>query len=93
MNSAISVGFMLPRPARVAVDEPTVLIRGEPLNGTTTAQNWDYTTPVEIDWRTVVDLDGIRQDCRLGSTSQCQLLVTWHSTWTNLRGADRKSVV
>jgi hypothetical protein len=87
MSAPVSVGFLLPARSRVTVSQPTVLIRGEPLDDGPVARNWDYTAPVEVEWRTVVDLDGIRQDCNLGPTSRAQLLVTWHSTWTNLRGA------
>jgi hypothetical protein len=48
--------------------------------------DWDYFTQVVVDRQLIVDLDGLRRDCRLGEDAQIAGVITWHSSWTNLRG-------
>lgn len=84
--TAISMGFLQPDPVHVRVSEPDIRISNEHISPGQAATHWDYNTPVEVEWRMVVDLERIQADCKLGPLSRIQMNITWHSTWTNLRG-------
>jgi hypothetical protein len=89
MATPVSYGFLRPDPSRVMAGTPAVASGDSevPVNGT--ARAWDYLTPVRVAWQLRVDLDGIRTDCGLTERSVLAGIITWHSSWTGLRGGGR----
>jgi hypothetical protein len=59
---------------------------GRELESPDSAPDWDYFTPLHIERDIEVDLRGLKADCGLDDQAIIAGVVTWHSSWTNLRG-------
>ncbi len=88
-TTPVSLGFLQPDPTRLSATRPDITYS----HGLTVvdgrAPEWDYNAPVRVEWRLTVDHPGIRADCGLEDTARFDAVISWHSTWTNLRGAGR----
>ncbi|MFG1955647.1 hypothetical protein [Micromonospora sp. NPDC048830] len=86
-TAPVSLGFLQPDQSRLIAVEPEVtyghglaVVQGR-------AMEWDYHARVRVEWSITVDLAGILADCGLGVGARVDAVISWHSTWTNLRGA------
>jgi hypothetical protein len=83
----VSLGFLRPDPSRVTAHDPDVTYGHGIAMTQGRAAEWDYSAPVRVEWRVAVNLAGVIADCGLGDAARIAAVVSWHSTWTNLRGA------
>lgn len=75
-----AAGSILPADWEVLSDTTWIPL-GESLDA------WDYATPVPLRRKVEVQLDEVRESCRLPSGAPIALSVVWHSTGTNRRGS------
>lgn len=87
MTAPVSLGFLQPAPHRVTAAEPGVSYGDSRPLTAGRAENWDYNAPIRAEWPFTADLPGLLNDCGLDDTTRIIAVLSWHSTWTNLRGA------
>jgi hypothetical protein len=86
MSSFVSVGYLQPKPSRIASGEVQVTAGGNRANNGRMA-DWHYLSDVNVEWPLSVDLLGIQQDCQLPTDAEIGVLLSWKSDRTNLRGS------
>lgn len=86
MSAPVSLGYLRPYPARINASEPHVTYGDDRLVVDGRADQWDYYAPVRVEWALDIDLAGILDDCGLGRDAHVEAMISWHATWTNLRG-------
>ena len=90
MKAPVSLGFLTPDEKRIRRGDWLMSASsGEVATDPETVPDWDYFTGLEVRRSLEVDLRGALEDCGLGPDSELSAVITWHSSWTNLRGASR----
>jgi hypothetical protein len=86
MSSFVSVGYLQPKPSRIASGKLQVAAGGHQADGGRMA-DWHYLSDVSVEWPLSVDLLGIQQDCRLPTDAEIGVLLSWKSDRTKLRSS------
>jgi hypothetical protein len=86
MSSFVSVGYLQPKPSRIASGEVQVTAGGHRADNGRMA-DWHYLSDVSVEWPLTADLPGIQQDCQLSTDAEIAVLLSWKSDRTNLRGS------
>lgn len=88
MTAPVSLGFLQPRADRIATGPWLLSAAGtDEVEDPHSLPDWDYSTLVRVERRLYVDVQGVLDDCGLREDSELRAVLTWHSTWTGLRGA------
>lgn len=84
MSSFVSVGYLRPQASRIACGDAKVMAGG--LQATDGRMpDWHYLSDINIEWPLIVDMPGIREDCRLPEDAEIGVILAWRSDRTNLR--------
>jgi hypothetical protein len=64
----------------------TFYVGGKAVENPSVIDGWDYGTDFRVTRTVFVDVPRVRAFCGLGPKSTLSLAISWHSSWTNLRG-------
>lgn len=89
MRAPVSLGFLAPEDKRLRAGSWFISASGDVLTDPGAIADWDYFTPMTISLQLEADLTGALEDSRLSTDAELAGVITWHSSWTNLRGASK----
>ncbi|OHV42029.1 MULTISPECIES: hypothetical protein [Pseudofrankia] len=88
MKAPVSLGFLTPKPGDIRGADWHLTAVGHPVtDDPTRLPEWDYFKDVKVHRTLEVDLPKVLADCRLPADARLEATISWHSSWTNLRGA------
>jgi hypothetical protein len=85
-RAPVSLGYLQPGPARISTAQPRVTYGNDTVVVDGRADQWDYNASLRVEWPLSTDLTGVLADCGLSDDARVEAVISWHSTWTNLRG-------
>jgi hypothetical protein len=86
MSSPISLGYLLPDPARIRSDRPEIRT-GNRATTDMSVPDWHYLSDITVEWDLEVDLEGLVKDCGLTAGARIGAALGWRSERTNLRAS------
>ncbi len=84
--SSVSIGYLLPDPARIRTQPPVIQPGGRPISSAA-VPDWHYLTDITVEWSLEADIEGLTNGCSLSSLARIGAFIAWRSGRTNLVGS------